>query len=52
MRAGHEQLKELIKAEVYDDAAVTALAEKEGAFAATPTFDQRGHVKGLCPTDG
>lgn len=34
MRAGHEQLKELIKADSFDEAAVTALAEKEGALAA------------------
>ena len=33
-RAGHAQLKELIKAETYDANAVAALAEKEGALAA------------------
>ena len=34
MRSGHQQLKELIKAESYDEQAVTALAEKEGQLAA------------------
>ncbi len=34
MRAGHDQLKELIKADSFDEAAVTTLAEKEGALAA------------------
>jgi protein CpxP len=33
-KAGHEQLKELIKAESFDELAVTALAEQEGALAA------------------
>jgi len=30
---GHEQLKDLIKADVYDESAVAALAENEGALA-------------------
>ncbi len=34
MKAGHEQLKELIKSESYDEQAVVAVAEKEGALAA------------------
>ena len=34
MKSGHEQLKELIKAENFDEQAVVALAEKEGALAA------------------
>lgn len=34
MKAGHQQLKELIKADSFDEAAVAALAEKEGALAA------------------
>jgi len=34
MKADHEQLKELVKAESFDEAAVAALAEKEGALAA------------------
>lgn len=34
MKAGHEQLKELIKAESFDESAVAALAETEGALAA------------------
>jgi Spy/CpxP family protein refolding chaperone len=34
MKAGHEQLKELIKAESYDADAVAAVAEKEGNLAA------------------
>ena len=34
MRAGHEQLKALITAEVYDEDAVAEVAEKEGAIAA------------------
>ncbi len=34
MKSGHEQLKELIKAESFDELAVTALAEQEGALAA------------------
>ena len=34
MKSGHEQLKELIKAESFDEQAVVALAEKEGALAA------------------
>jgi Spy/CpxP family protein refolding chaperone len=34
IKAGHLQLKELIKADTFDEAAVTALAEKEGALAA------------------
>jgi len=34
MKAGHEQLKELIKADSYDETAVAALAEKEGSLAA------------------
>jgi protein CpxP len=33
-KAGHEQLKELIKAESFDELAVTALAEHEGALTA------------------
>lgn len=33
-KAGHEQLKELIKADSYDEAAVATLAEKEGALTA------------------
>ncbi len=53
MRAGHEQLKELIKADSFDEAAVTALAEKEGALTAERLISQQqGHVKGLCSTDG
>jgi Spy/CpxP family protein refolding chaperone len=32
VKSGHEQLKGLIKAEVYDEPAVAALAEKEGAL--------------------
>jgi len=34
VKAGHEQLKELIKAENYDEKAVAALADKEGNLAA------------------
>lgn len=34
MKAGHEQLKELIKAESFDQQAVAAVAENEGALAA------------------
>ena len=34
MKAGHLQLKELIKADSYDEKAVAALAEKEGEMAA------------------
>ena len=34
MRAGHDQLKELIKADIFDETAVAALAEQEGAMAA------------------
>jgi len=34
MKAGHEQLKGLIKSESYDEQAVVAVAEKEGALAA------------------
>jgi len=34
MKSGHEQLKELIKAESFDEQAVATLAEKEGALAA------------------
>ena len=34
MKAGHEQLRELIKAESFDQPAVEAVAEKEGALAA------------------
>ena len=34
MKAGHEQLKELIKAESFDESAVAALAETEGTLAA------------------
>lgn len=34
MRAGHEHLKELIRAETFDEPAVAELAEKEGALAA------------------
>ncbi len=34
MKAGHQQLKELIKAEVYDEEAVAALAEREGLLVA------------------
>jgi len=34
MKAGHMQLKELIKADSYDEKAVEALAEKEGEMAA------------------
>ena len=34
MKSGHEQLKELIKAESFDEQAVAALAENEGALAA------------------
>jgi protein CpxP len=34
MKAGQEQLKELIKADSFDEAAVSALAKKEGALAA------------------
>jgi len=34
MKSGHEQLKELIIAESFDEQAVVALAEKEGALAA------------------
>lgn len=34
MKSGHEQLKELIKAENFDEQAVASLAEKEGALAA------------------
>jgi len=33
-RSGHDQLKELIKADVYDEAAVAELAEKEGSLTA------------------
>jgi protein CpxP len=33
-RAGHLQLKELVKADTYDEKAVAALAEKEGDLAA------------------
>ena len=33
-RAGHDQLNELIKADVFDETAVAALAEQEGALAA------------------
>lgn len=32
-RAGHDQLNELIKADVFDETAVAALAEQEGALA-------------------
>jgi len=34
MKSGHEQLKELIKAESFDEQAVASLAEQEGALAA------------------
>jgi len=34
IKSGHEQLKELIKAESFDEQAVAALAENEGALAA------------------
>lgn len=34
MKAGHGQLKELIKAEVYDEEAVAAVAEREGLLVA------------------
>lgn len=34
MKAGHDQLKELITAEVYDEEAVAALAEREGLLVA------------------
>jgi protein CpxP len=34
MRTGHEQLKELVKAEGYDEDAVALVAEKEGDLAA------------------
>jgi protein CpxP len=34
MKSGHEQLKELIKAEGFDEQAVASLAEKEGTLAA------------------
>lgn len=34
MKAGHEQLKELVKAESYDTDAVAAVADKEGDLAA------------------
>ena len=34
MKSGHEQLKELIKAESFDEQAVASLAENEGALAA------------------
>ena len=34
MRAGYNQLNELIKADIYDEAAVATLAEQEGALAA------------------
>ena len=34
MKAGHQQLKELIKAEIYDEEAVAALAEREGLLVA------------------
>lgn len=34
MKAGHLQLRELIKADSYDEDAVAALAEKEGSLAA------------------
>jgi len=34
VKSGHEQLKDLIKAGSYDEPAVAALAEKEGALAA------------------
>lgn len=34
MKAGREQLKELIKAEIFDEQAVAEVAEKEGALAA------------------
>jgi protein CpxP len=32
IKSGHQQLKELIKADTFDEAAITALAEKEGAL--------------------
>ncbi len=34
MKFGHEQLKELIKADVFDEEAVAALADQEGVLAA------------------
>jgi len=34
IKAGHEQLKDLIKAETYDEEAVAALAEREGLLVA------------------
>lgn len=34
IRTGHEQLNELIKADVFDESAVATLAEQEGALAA------------------